>query len=77
MTPRQNIRLSVNVNKVATLRNARGGAIPDVIRAARACVLVGSRLHPRADGRHIRVPHVLALIQTFAGQLGVGIGTRH
>ncbi len=58
------IRLSVNVNKVATLRNARGGAVPDVVRAAATCIAAGCHgitVHPRPDGRHIRRADVLAL----------------
>ena len=50
------VRLSVNVNKVATLRNARGGAVPSVIDAVRACLATGVRgitVHPRYDQRHI------------------------
>lgn len=67
------IRLSVNVNKVATLRNARGGAIPDVVRAAEACVAAGARgitVHPRSDGRHIRCDDVRTLARAFAGRWG-------
>ncbi|MFO7789148.1 MAG: pyridoxine 5'-phosphate synthase [Bacteroidota bacterium] len=50
-------RLSVNINKVATLRNARGGNIPDVTRAAVNCEVFGAdgiTVHPRPDERHIR-----------------------
>lgn len=50
-------RLSVNVNKVATLRNSRGGALPSVVEAVRVCVDAGApsiTVHPRADQRHIR-----------------------
>ena len=50
------IRLSVNLNKVATLRNSRGGSLPSVIEAARICVEAGApgvTVHPRADARHI------------------------
>ncbi len=50
------IQLSVNVNKVATLRNSRGGRVPSVIDATAACVAAGGRgitVHPRADRRHI------------------------
>jgi pyridoxine 5-phosphate synthase len=50
-------RLSVNVNKVATIRNSRGGAIPSVLRAVDVCVDAGApgiTVHPRADERHIR-----------------------
>ena len=49
-------RLSVNVNKVATLRNARGGNVPSVLDATRVCVAAGApgiTVHPRADARHI------------------------
>ena len=50
------VRLSVNVNKVATLRNSRGGRTPSVIDAVGACVAAGApgiTVHPRADRRHI------------------------
>jgi pyridoxine 5-phosphate synthase len=50
------VRLSVNVNKVATLRNSRGGRVPSVIDAVDVCVAAGSpgiTVHPRADRRHI------------------------
>jgi len=51
------INLSVNVNKVATLRNARGGDEPNVLQAARTCIEAGCQgitVHPREDQRHIR-----------------------
>lgn len=50
-------RLSVNVNKVATLRNSRGGTVPSVVEAVRVCVEAGApgiTVHPRSDERHIR-----------------------
>jgi pyridoxine 5-phosphate synthase len=50
------INLSVNVNKVATVRNSRGGRVPSVIEAARVCIDAGApgiTVHPRADARHI------------------------
>ena len=50
-------RLSVNVNKVATLRNSRGGDVPSVTDAVRVCLDAGATgitVHPRADERHIR-----------------------
>lgn len=50
------IRLSVNVNKVATVRNSRGGTTPSVLDAVRVCVETGApgiTVHPRADARHI------------------------
>lgn len=57
-------RLSVNINKIATLRNARGGNNPDVIQAAIRCEQFGAQgitVHPRPDERHIRRADVLAL----------------
>lgn len=59
-------RLSVNVNKIAVLRNARGGRSPDVVAAARACLDAGAQgitVHPRPDARHIRAEDVLALAE--------------
>jgi pyridoxine 5-phosphate synthase len=53
---RSRARLSVNVNKVATLRNSRGGNVPSVVDATRVSVAAGSpgiTVHPRADARHI------------------------
>jgi pyridoxine 5-phosphate synthase len=50
------IRLSVNVNKVATLRNSRGGQVPRVLDAVDVCLAAGAHgitVHPRADRRHI------------------------
>ena len=52
----QNTRLSVNVNKIATLRNARGGSIPDLLQAATRIQSFGAQgvtVHPRPDERHI------------------------
>lgn len=57
-------KLSVNINKVATLRNARGGNNPDVCRFALDCEAMGGEgitVHPRPDERHIRRADVLAL----------------
>jgi pyridoxine 5-phosphate synthase len=51
-----NAKLSVNVNKVATVRNSRGGTTPSVIEAVRVCIDAGApgiTVHPRADARHI------------------------
>ncbi len=51
------IALSVNVNKIATLRNSRGGDIPDVLTAVDTCIAAGAQgitVHPREDERHIR-----------------------
>jgi len=54
-------RLSVNINKIATLRNARGGDIPNVLKAAIDCQHYGAEgitVHPRPDERHIRYKDV-------------------
>ncbi len=54
-------RLSVNINKIATLRNARGGNIPNVLKAAIDCQCYGAEgitVHPRPDERHIRYQDV-------------------
>ena len=56
--------LSVNVNKIAVLRNSRGGQAPDVLRAARVCLDAGAHgitVHPRPDARHVNAHDVLAL----------------
>ncbi len=63
-------RLSVNINKVALLRNARGGNLPDLLQVARDCEAFGAQgitVHPRPDQRHIRyddVPALARLVQT-------------
>ena len=57
-------RLSVNVNKIATLRNARGGDLPDVLKVALDCEKFGAEgitVHPRPDERHIRRADVFEL----------------
>lgn len=54
-------RLSVNINKIATIRNARGGNMPDVAKAAIDCESFGAEgitVHPRPDERHIRYSDV-------------------
>ena len=58
------VRLSVNLNKVATLRNSRGGTQPSVLDAARVCLAAsvpGLTVHPRADARHITTMDVREL----------------
>ena len=58
------IKLSVNINKIATLRNARGGNNPDVVRVALDCERFGAQgitVHPRPDERHIRHQDVFDL----------------
>jgi pyridoxine 5-phosphate synthase len=63
------VRLSVNVNKVATLRNSRGGSLPSVVDAVRVAVDAGApgiTVHPRADARHI-TPFDVHAIASFLG----------
>ena len=58
-------KLSVNINKIATLRNSRGGNNPDVIKVAIDCERFGAQgitVHPRPDERHIRYSDVIGLI---------------
>jgi len=55
-------KLSVNINKIATIRNARGGNVPNVLTAAINCQVFGAdgiTVHPRPDERHIRYKDVL------------------
>ncbi|MCQ2192123.1 MAG: pyridoxine 5'-phosphate synthase [Paludibacteraceae bacterium] len=57
-------KLVVNIDKVATLRNARGGNTPDLLKAAADCQTFGAEaiaVHPRPDGRHVLYEDVLAL----------------
>jgi len=64
------IRLSVNVNKVATLRNSRGGVVPSVLQAVDVCVAAGApgiTVHPRADRRHITPDDVRAIARQIGG----------
>ena len=63
------IKLSVNVNKVATVRNSRGGHEPSVIDAVRTCIDAGApgiTVHPRADGRHITTTDVYEIAEELA-----------
>lgn len=67
-------RLSVNINKIATLRNARGGNNPDLIQVARDCERYGAQgitVHPRPDERHIRYEDVRTLKKTVTTELNI------
>lgn len=67
-------RLSVNINKVATLRNARGENNPDVVAFAKACEGFGAQgvtVHPRPDERHIRRSDVSALREVVTTELNI------
>jgi pyridoxine 5-phosphate synthase len=67
-------RLSVNINKIATLRNARGGSIPDVVQVAVDCQRFGAQgitVHPRPDERHIRRSDVYAIKPVISTELNI------
>ncbi len=62
-------RLSVNVNKIATVRNSRGGQLPSVIEAVRTCIDAGApgiTVHPRGDARHITTADVHEIADELA-----------
>jgi len=64
-------RLSVNVNKIATVRNSRGGNVPSVLQAVDVCIQAGApgiTVHPRADERHIRADGVRELARHLASR---------
>lgn len=67
-------KLSVNINKVATIRNARGGNVPDLIKFALDCERFGAQgitVHPRPDERHIRYKDVYDLRKVVKTELNV------
>ena len=67
-------RLSVNINKIATLRNARGGNNPDVIKTAIDCERFGAQgitVHPRPDERHIRYSDVIQLKEVVKTEFNI------
>jgi pyridoxine 5-phosphate synthase len=67
-------RLSVNINKIATLRNARGGNNPDVLKVAIDCERFGAQgitVHPRPDERHIRYSDVLELKKVVTTEFNI------
>jgi pyridoxine 5-phosphate synthase len=67
-------QLSVNINKIATLRNARGGDIPNVVKAALDCERFGAdgiTVHPRPDERHIRKSDVYDLRPLLHTELNI------
>ena len=68
------IKLSVNVNKIATVRNSRGGRIPSVIEAVDVCVDAGApgiTVHPRADARHITSVDVHEIASLLKARPGI------
>lgn len=67
-------KLSVNINKIATLRNARGGNNPDVVKVALDCERFGAQgitVHPRPDERHIRYQDVLDLSEVVTTEFNI------
>lgn len=67
-------KLSVNINKIATIRNARGGNNPDVIKVAMDCERFGAQgitVHPRPDERHIRYQDVIELSKVVSTEFNI------
>jgi pyridoxine 5-phosphate synthase len=67
-------RLSVNINKIATLRNSRGGDNPNVVQVARDCERFGAEgitVHPRPDERHIRYQDVYDLSKILTTEFNI------
>ncbi|TPE45227.1 pyridoxine 5'-phosphate synthase [Pontibacter mangrovi] len=67
-------KLSVNINKIATLRNARGGDRPNVVQAAKDCERFGAQgitVHPRPDERHIRYRDVYDLKEVVTTEFNI------
>ncbi len=67
-------KLSVNINKIAVIRNSRGGNLPDVIKAAQDIERFGAQgitVHPRPDGRHIRYDDVRNLKQILTTEFNI------
>jgi len=68
------IKLSVNINKIATIRNARGGNIPDLLKVAQDCEVFGANgitVHPRPDERHVRYSDVNLLKPIINTELNI------
>ena len=67
-------KLSVNINKIAVVRNSRGGNLPDVVRAALHCERFGAQgitVHPRPDARHIRYSDVRDLKKVLTTEFNI------
>ena len=67
-------RLSVNINKIATLRNSRGGDNPNVLKVALDCERFGAQgitVHPRPDERHIRYQDVYDLRELVTTEFNI------
>lgn len=71
---RRHTKLSVNVNKFATIRNARGGNNPDLVQVAKDCEAFGAEgitVHPRPDERHVRKADVYALKEIVTTEFNI------
>src|SRR3954464_8839547 len=67
-------KLSVNINKIATIRNSRGGNTPDLLKAAMDCERFGAQgitVHPRPDERHIRYDDVVRLKEVVKTEFNI------
>jgi len=67
-------KLSVNINKIATIRNARGGNLPDLVQMAKDCEKFGAEgitVHPRPDERHIRYKDVYDLSPVITTEFNI------
>lgn len=67
-------KLSVNINKIATLRNSRGGNVPDLLKVAMDCERFGAEgitVHPRPDERHIRYKDVIDLMPLITTEFNI------
>lgn len=70
----ENCKLSVNINKIATLRNARGGSVPNVVQVAKDCESFGAdgiTVHPRPDERHITLKDVHELAAVVRSEFNI------
>lgn len=70
----EGVRLSVNINKVALIRNSRGGQLPDLVQVAKDCESFGAdgiTIHPRPDQRHIRYEDIPALKEVVQTELNI------
>jgi pyridoxine 5-phosphate synthase len=71
---KQHVRLSVNINKIALIRNSRGGDLPNLVKVAMDCEAFGAEgitIHPRPDQRHIRYSDIPALKEVVRTELNV------
>ena len=70
----ERVRLSVNINKIALIRNSRGGNAPDLVQVAKDCESFGAdgiTIHPRPDQRHIRYSDIPALKAIVSTELNI------